>query len=173
MERKRKWFGGTALALALVTLCGGAVAASPDPDRLRAAMIYNLTKFVRWPDDIVAGESVVRLCVVGGDSISGSVAGHLRSVENKQVNGRRIVVERLDTPAAGCHVLILGTNAINVEPTPGTLTIGQNVEFLTGGGMIAIDVEKNRMVFDVNLSLVKSQNLEISAELLSLARSVR
>ena len=39
--------------------------------------------------------------------------------------------------------------------------------------MIAIDVEKNRMVFDVNLSLVKSQNLEISVEVLSLARSVR
>lgn len=41
------------------------------------------------------------------------------------------------------------------------------------GGVIAIEVEKNRMVFDVNLSLVKSQNLEISAEVLSLAGSVR
>ncbi len=27
-------------------------AAAPDPDCLRTAMIYNLTKFVRWPDDV-------------------------------------------------------------------------------------------------------------------------
>ena len=86
--------------------------------------------------------------------------------------GSEIVVERVNGDHSGCHVLVLSAPDA-VPTTPGTLTIGRNDEFLDGGGMIALGVAGKRMVFDINLDALREQRLEISSEVLDLARSVR
>jgi len=163
-----------ALALALLSvsvlgLTGAHAVAAPDPDRLRAAMIFNLTKFVRWPEESLAGSDILRLCIVGKDS----VARHLSAVDGKKVNGRTLAVEQVTGVVGGCHVLVVGGSNVEARPSLGMLTVGTDIDFLADGGMISIDVENNRMVFDVNLQAARSQQLQISAEVLGLARSVR
>ena len=75
------------IAALLVALCCAPLAnAAPDPDRLRAAMIFNFTKFVRWPEAADAEE--FRVCVLGRDR----VVQHLAAVEGRQVNGQPLVV---------------------------------------------------------------------------------
>ena len=143
------------------------VRAAQDMDRVRAAMIFTLTKFVRWPD--TDASATFRLCIVGKDS----VVRHLTAIEGKSVKGRNIVVERHGNAQPGCHVQVIAASRKTVETFPGTLTIGSHPEFLDVGGMIAIVEDQNKLVFDVNLEAAQAQNLDISSEALGLARHVR
>lgn len=169
MALKRRALAVFWLAVAGFGLAGQNTLAAPDPDRLRAAMIFNLTKFVRWPEESLAGSDTLRLCIVGKDSVT----RHLSAVDGKKVNGRTLAVEQVTDVIGGCHVLVVGSSNVEANPSFGTLTVGRDIDFLATGGMISIDVENNRMVFDVNLQAARSQQLQISAEVLGLARSVR
>ena len=164
------WKACASCLLLLVVAYDTALASpAPDPERLRAAMIYNLTKFVRWPSERVDDGRQLKLCVVGNDA----VYQHLLTIEGKQVNGNTVVVEQLAAVDRGCHVLVLGETMPVAAVPMGVLTIGENERFLGAGGMISISVEKNRMVFDVNLAVARAGQLDISAEVLNLARSVQ
>ena len=147
--------GCKSLCLALAVWLGlvPSALAAPDPDRLRAAMIFNFTKFVRWPETQSGDEFSV--CVLGRDR----VVQHLAAVEGKKVNGQPLVVREVERADPGCQILVLGETEQRVSASPGMLTVGRDRAFLRDGGMIAIGIEKNRMVFDINLHAARAQQL--------------
>ena len=166
-----KRFAGSRIVvlLVLMLLSPGGLGA-PDPDRFRAAMIYHFTKFVRWPDKYLGASETFRLCIVGQTSVT----SHLQSRNGKSVNGHIINVEQVEALESGCHVMLFGNNTATPQSRiPGSLTIGLSQGFLEQGGMVEIGAENKRIVFDVDLNMVRSEGLEMSAEMLNLARSVR
>jgi hypothetical protein len=145
---------GKALLLAalLLLICPVLAAQSQSELRVKAAYVFNLTKYVEWP----APSSQVVLCVVG----EGPMVEALGELAGKLSDTRQIVV----LPAASdgdfkrCDLAYV-TNASPkkiesvVERFSGrsVLTVGETSSFTRVGGMMALLTVGERIEIEVNL----------------------
>ena len=151
-------------------------AASADEYEIKAAFIYNFTKFVRWPD-ADEGRPVI-LGILGKDPFGGAID---RAVSGKHVGTRRIHVVRVAKPedASRCDILFVSASE---EPnlkrilqglgTAPVLTIGDTDGFAERGGMINLVTEGNRVRFEINVEAMERAGLRASSQLLRLATIV-
>jgi hypothetical protein len=144
---------------------------------VKAAFLFNFTKFVDWPAEAFADEkSPFRICILGDDPFGGSLD---TLVANETVNGRPIAVRRLARGADPhpCHILFLDRLERERQPevlaglrgSP-VLTVGESDRFLADGGMINFFLEAHRVRFEVSLPAVERSQLKISSKLLRLAK---
>ena len=143
--------------------------------QIKAAFIFNFTKFVDWPKEMEQAGGDLRLCIVGGNPFGDYIF---------QLNGRkvrnfflRVHLAAPDDDLSHCHILFLSQTTSNqkllgrLADSP-VLTIGDYEDFLKDGGGIRLFSEDNRIRFDVNLPRIKGSDLDISSKLLHLARQV-
>ena len=170
------------LALAAALLAGAAVrpasAQRVDEYRLKAAVLYNLTKFVDWPADAFpSAKAPFVICVLGADPfgpvLEESLAGRL-------VGSRAIVAKRIAEIEAGCHVLFVSNSEIRRLPSimdrlrdASVLTVGELSGFVDRGGVIGLVTEDDRVTFEINAAAAAHARLKISARLMALAASIR
>lgn len=147
---------------------------------LKAAMLFNLTRFVEWPAAAYAdAQAPTVLCILGRDpfgdsltSIAASQGGGGRTVQIRRIfNGKEV---------RGCHVVYISSserkNIAQILTTlKGTsvLTVGEMAQFAARGGMIQFSLEEKQVRFEVNLEAAADSNLKISSRLLVLARVVK
>ena len=165
---------GPLAALALVLMPSGAVAATPE-DRVKAAYLFKLASFVRWPND--SGREF-RICVAG----SSDVVQVLRSfVRDERVLGRPVVVTPIDSSqtarVSSCQVLYLARGpetartllaAANGLPV---FTIADR-DGGTRGGVLDFVIRDGKVRFLIDRSLAQRQRLNLSSKLLSIALAV-
>jgi hypothetical protein len=187
LTARRRWVGWVLLALTGVAGIGGIAparaagaphtAAEVVEYNLKAAFLFNFTKFVDWPADAFADEkSPFQLCILGEDPFGGSLDN---VVANESVNGRPIAVRRLARGAdpKACQILFLGRMERDRQPevlaglrgSP-VLTVGESDRFLAEGGLVSFFLEANRVRFEINLQNVDSTRLKFSSKLLRLAK---
>ena len=105
----RRILSCTAGLLAAVLLTAPRLSAQPaaaDEAGVKAAFLYNFTKFVDWPSRAFHDDrSTVRLCVLGEDPFGGS----LQEIAEGEVAGRRMTVLRARSMGepAGCQILFV------------------------------------------------------------------
>jgi hypothetical protein len=167
-------------ALLLTALLGAVVSAQEVNEYyIKAAYVYNLTKFVEWPPQVFKnGSDPIVICVAGQSPIQEAL---LEAVKGESIDGRKLLVRQFPAAGqAGCHVLFIAaperkrTRSILEDlKTQGTLTIGETEDFLDEGGAVNFKLEGNKVRIEVNLSAVEVHGLRISPKLLSLARVVR
>ncbi len=170
------------LTYALATALAGVTArAQPAPEyALKAAVIYNITKFVEWPPDAFNSRSdPVKVCVLGenpfGDALVQALSGRLH--ENRNLTVRYLH----DSGAAiGCHVLFVSTSEQNrfrsildQVSSRATLTIGDADDFAALGGIVDLKLEDRKVRIQVNLAAAAKSQIRISSRLLSLAEIVK
>jgi uncharacterized protein DUF4154 len=172
-------------ALGLLLLLLPAIHARPTQDNgpseyeLKAAFVFNFTKFVEWPGEAFASaDAPFKICILGDDPFSNSLAG-LSS--GKSVNGRPIRLVHINKVAAAssCQVLFISSSekkrvlAITreLENWP-VLTVGDCPGFPQSGVMINLAVVDERIRLEVNLKASERVRVKISAKLLALARIV-
>jgi hypothetical protein len=149
--------------------------------QIKAAYLYNFTKFVEWPpqrfpdlsDPIVIG-------VLGwngnpfGDELSNLVRG-------RKVSGRLVVVKNVKTPeeAGAVHVLFVSTGLeqrwakeVQSARSAGVLTVGESEPFFAAGGIITFVLKEDKVLFEINLDASEKAGLKLSAQLLKLAVAV-
>jgi hypothetical protein len=165
------------------------VSALPDPPaaaagqggfaehEVKAAFLYNFTKFVQWPADAFATPaSPIVLCIVGDDPFGPFLD---RLVRGETVSGRRLVVDRVRPAAelAGCHLLFVAASerarfAALLAPLRGgsVLTVGDDAGFLSAGGLFRFVLDGGKVRFEVNLPELGRSRLQVSSKLLQLAR---
>lgn len=147
--------------------------------QVKAAFLYNVVKFIEWPEDTFSGAAApIAICVLGDDPFE----EHLeRILKGQRVNGRPLTVQRLGRvpDAQACHVLFVSASEKKRLPEifelladRGVLTVGDVRGFRDGGGMIGLTTEENRLSFDVDLAAANRAHVKISSQLLRLARSV-
>lgn len=167
-------------AVLLCLVAGHALRAADEQsaeNRVKAAFLFNFTKFVEWPPTAFStDQSPFSICILGADPFGGVLD---QIVEGESVNGRKLAVDRLERPPApkACQVVYLsrsekGVPRILAGMGPGVLTVGEGDSFLREGGMIAFVVENRRVRFDVNATVAGSALLKISSRLLNVARLV-
>lgn len=164
-------------------LAGAATAAAQSPRapeyEVKAAFLYNFAKFVEWPSPAFSASSAhLRICVLGHDPFGDAL---IRIVEGKSISGHSIVIREAQSlaEARACHILFISRSdpdtlqqaLAHLRDLP-VLTVGENSEFLSLGGMINFVLEEDRVRFEINLEAAERHHLKISSKLLSVARVV-
>lgn len=161
----------------LVVLPRPAAAQRTVENDVKAAYLFNFTKFVRWPADGAAADQF-RICVVGDQAFAISLDA---IIKGESAAGRPLVrVEPGSVDAArDCQILFIGKDAREhgarllaaVRELP-VLTVGDAPTFLDQGGAIRFVRAGERLRFDVNTGAAARAGLEISSKLLRVARDV-
>lgn len=147
---------------------------------VKAAMLYNLTRFVEWPPSAYPGpQAPIQLCILGRDPFGSTLA----SIVLKQtVNGRPVLIRHSqnDAEIRACHLLYISSSerktTIQIFATlkgSNVLTVGEMTQFAAHGGMIQFSLEEQQVRFDINLDAVARAGLKISSRLLVLARIIK
>ena len=153
------------------------MALEQDEAAVKAAFVYNFTKFVEWPPE--AGGQL-QLCLVGETD---PLLAALMNLEGKQSQGRSIRVRSVDHNVDfldGCRVIIVGSSEagrvapiLNSAQKYPALTVSEIDHFADAGGMIGLVVNNAKVQFEINAQEAQRANLKLSAQLLKLAQGVK
>jgi hypothetical protein len=168
----------TWLATAILLASAPAAAQRPDTSEaaVKAAFLYNFTKFVEWPPTAFPQPSApFVVCAFADEAFRRELNGILAS---EQVRGRPITIApaALEDPR-GCHLAYFaridaerqGRMLEAVRRLP-VLTVGEGRGFLEQGGLIAFMVENDRVRFAISRRAAGDAGLNISSKLLRVAR---
>jgi hypothetical protein len=148
--------------------------------QLKAAFLYNFTKFVEWPPQRFVDETSPIVIGVLGRNPFGDELEEI--VQGRKINGRAIAIRPLTAAAEACAVHVVFVcggaepqlaNARDALRTAGVLTVGESDMFTALGGIITFVLETGRVRFEINQDSGESAGLKISAQLLKLATAVR
>jgi hypothetical protein len=144
---------------------------------LTIAFLYNFMKLSEWPQDV--GSDGLTLCVTEGRDF----VEELQSIQGKLIKNKILRFKNLvlgDNPG-DCQLLFLPSEEkpirlrewlklIEYKPV---LTVSDIPGFLDQGGMVNLVSEDNHLQFEVNLELAKKAGIEMSSQMLKIAREVR
>jgi hypothetical protein len=146
---------------------------------VKAAFLFNFTKFVEWPPAAYSDErSPLKICVLGNDPFGKT----LHSLTGEEVGGRRLSLMHPENlkDLESCHVLYVSRSererlaqilaAVRSAPV---LTVADTPGFIDQGGMINFILEGSKVRFDVNQEAAERAGLKISSRLLALAKHVK
>jgi len=146
--------------------------------RVKAAFMYNFSRFVQWPPAANGQAGDFTLCILGHDPFGET----LNSLAGKLVHDQVLEIRRIDNPALidSCQLVFIGrdnsSNLGNILSRLGerpVLTISDLDDFTDKGGIIQFRLVDNKVRFDINIDAARRAGLNISSKLLSLASSVR
>jgi hypothetical protein len=166
------------LLLALL-LAAPALAAAPAASEydVKAAFLYNFTKFVDWPSEAFSDPSSLRICVLGEDPFGKS----LQAVTDEQVGGHKLIVTRTESLArpAGCQVLFISRSEREKLPQilaalkdAPVLTVADTNGFADRGVIINFVLEGSKVRFEINTDAADRAKIKISSKLLQLAKRI-
>jgi hypothetical protein len=174
MALLRRWPAAVLLAL-LLAAPGAAPAQTAGEYEVKAAFLYNFTKFVDWPAAAFPDSGSFKICVLGDDPFGGS----LEAVAGEQVGSRKLKVMRTDSVSrsVGCQILFISHSEKDrlqqilaaVKGTP-VLTVGDSKDFAEEGVIINFILEGTRERFEINTVSADRAGLRISSKLLQLAK---
>jgi hypothetical protein len=151
---------------------------TPSEYALKAAFLYNFSKFVDWPDEaFVDDQSPIILCILGKDPF-GDI---LKSIEGRTVKGRRLTIRRSKEIEylEQCHILYISgsqerdlTQIFERLTDWHVLTVSDMESFAQRGGIIGLLTEKDKIHFEINVKAAKRSGVKISSKLLNLAHIV-
>lgn len=145
--------------------------------RIKAAYLYNLLRFITWPDDGRAPGDPITICVYGFNPFD----RYLDQLEQRRVDDRPISVQYIGErrKLAGCDMVFISQyNTTEPEllqaenPIPPILTVGDGDNFVRRGGMVGLVTVGNNIQLDVNRTRGRAAGFQFSANLLEVARTV-
>jgi len=165
------------LAALLALLQTAYASAEPVPEHeLKAAFIFNFAVFTEWPQEALAGGAPLAICA----SASNALLPALQQLTDKLVNGHRISVRASTRPVRSCHVLVLDRadrdqwQQLRRELAGAhVLTVADDPASGADGAVIVLNMDEQRVGFDIDMGAAKSARLVLSSKLLRLARSVQ
>jgi len=168
------------LALTMV-FCASTVPAQTTAKeyRIKAAFLFNFAHYVEWPPEAFKdANSPLTYCTIGDDPFDGVLD---ESLNAKSVGTHPLRVQHLRPPEnfQGCQIVFIGANekkrttAIleTLKQSP-VLVVGESNHFIQQGGTVGFLSEENTVRFEVNLDAAQRARLNISATLLSVAKTV-
>lgn len=165
----------TLLILSASQIPAHSLAGNVSEYKIKVAFIYNFARFTEWPDDT----KELKICVYGKDPFD----SYIDSLNGKMVDDKTITIVRTKQieEVKSCHIAFLNIipperylfeRALNKIKGTKVLTIADAANVIKFGVMIGLVIEDDKVGFEVNHTMAKSEQLEISAQLLRLAKDV-
>lgn len=167
-------------ALGLLILASGmtAGASALGEYQVKAAFVYNFSKYVEWPAESFDGNGAPIVVTVLGNVPS---PGAFETIRGKTVRTRKVevrTVKRLDD-VGDTHILfVCGSEREHLGRilefcrNRNVLSISDIEHFDQAGGAISFITVDQRVRFQINLAAARRSGLKISSQLLKLARNV-
>ncbi len=168
----------TTSVLLLISLFGAGSGRAQDAEsieyKIKAAYLYNFTKFISWPPKDGA---TFNICIIGADPFGRL----LDSLESKTAQDKPIRVYRYDNlkQIKDCQIAYFDKTEPRADPSwsgvllvgslEKTLTVGSQAFFAEQGGMIGFVLEDEKVKLHINLKTMKQSGLVISAKLIEVA----
>lgn len=171
------------LALALLTPSAAAAAGDMESDllarKVKAAVLFNLAKFVTWPADKLSADGApLRLCVLQPDPFGGTL---VEATRGKVVNGHPLqvaIVSQADE-LRSCHVAYTTERTESRLQSTVAALVGSSVlvvhehELTMRDGSIRMYISNNKVRFEINAAQTERERLQLSSKLLGLSDVVR
>jgi hypothetical protein len=166
--------GVTGLICTLMTTV--AAAEEPSEYEVKAAFLFNFSKFVEWPEGTFAGAADrITICVIGQDPFGTLLED---AVRDKTVNGREIAVQKTASASrvTGCHIVFVASSEQGrLDEILGRLadrpllTVSDAESAAERGAIIGLTLADKRVRFEVNLNAARRAKLKLSSQLLKVA----
>lgn len=147
--------------------------------RIKAAYLYNLSKFIVWPDeDAQPKKTPITICVYGYNPFE----NYLEKLRDRPVRERVIAVRYVEErqPIDDCQILFISQHNTNTPrmlnsppPYPPILTVSDDEDFLSRGGLVSLVTVNNNVQLDINLTRAKQTGFSVSANLLEIAHRIQ
>jgi hypothetical protein len=167
-----------ALALALALAMPASIPAQAANEyEVKAAFLFNFTRFVDWPQSSASG--LFCIGIAGADPFGSALE---EAVKGRSAGGHAIAVKHFKPgeESAACEIVFIsGADARKMHAALGrlqhaaVLTVGEGPGFCHSGGVIAFEIEDNKVRLEINPEAAQRARLQISSKLLSLATLVR
>jgi hypothetical protein len=173
--------GMAAAAFATLLFCTPAWSHADDASaseyRIKAAFLYNFSRFTNWPNENTAAPAGFNLCVIGENPFGDA----LDSLSGKAVRNRPLVIHALEQAEdqESCHLVFIGGTEqartaeilASLEDRP-VLTASDSDGFTEQGGIIELKLVERKVRFEINVDAAERSGLVISSKLLNLATIV-
>ncbi|HZR20379.1 MAG TPA: YfiR family protein [Verrucomicrobiae bacterium] len=148
--------------------------------QLKAAFLYNFTKFVDWPPKaFLVPDAPIVIGIVGDDPFGNEIDDLVRG---EVVRDHALIVKRIppDGDLRSCHVLFISRSEkerlpallSQLKESP-VLTVSDMDRFGEQGGIINLVLENKAVKIEINPTAAERAGLQVSAKLLRLARLVK
>jgi len=147
--------------------------------KLKAAYIYQFTKFAQWPEtSFDNNKSPIVICVMGKSPFEKT----LDSFSSRSSQNRSLKVEYLAKPEniADCHVVFVGQsleknldNILLKLKNHSVLSVSDIDDFAMRGGIIGFVKKQRRVGIEINVTVSKSSGVMLSSKLLEVSTLVK
>lgn len=148
--------------------------------QVKAAFLYNFTRFVEWPAQAFsAPHAPIVIGVLGEPALMQDLE---TIVAGRKVNGRAIVVRAIESASDAETAQVLFVSAAEDAgfaelhgslANRAMLTVGESPTFAAAGGAVVFVEHAGKLRFEINVAAAESAQVKISAELQKLAMAVR
>lgn len=145
---------------------------------VKAAFLYNFTKFVEWPAEAFNDNDAPIFLGILGDDPFGSA---IKTIEGKTIKGRKLIIKRFSRVENlnECHILFICSSErkrlsqiLDRVKSKNVLTVGETEEFVQTGGILSLVKDGKKIKFGVNLNAAREAGVKVSSKLLKLAKFV-
>ena len=143
---------------------------------LKAAFLYQFTKFVEWPDDNGTGKELI-IGVMADDEVLKAI----KLLDGKESQKRQIRIKKISKFPDGGRLNVLfvqGCCANDIDNVVETaikahiLTVCDQRDGIDKGFIISLFNEGSRLRFNINLKVAQKSSIRLSSRLLRLAKKV-
>jgi YfiR/HmsC-like len=148
--------------------------------QVKAAFLFNFGKFVEWPQaSYASAKSPFSICVLGEDPFGAALD---QTLHGKVIANRPVSVLRMKDAASAQHCQIVFVSSSEKSHLATTfasfrgsnaLLVGETDGFAASGGAIQFTLEDNHIRFAINPDAIRRAGLQVSSQLLALAKIVR
>jgi len=147
----------------------------PQEYQVKAAMVFNIAKYVEWPtESLAAGSSPLIVCSIG--------RGPFAAALGKTAMGHPLALRRLapgEEPGE-CHVLVISgiekrylAGILEQARKRPVLSVSDLPDFAQAGGIIGLVEQEGKVRFEINMKTARQSRVKISSQLLKLSRILR
>ena len=164
------------LLLACPTSFVGAQTSAIPEYQVKAAFLFNFTKFVEWPPSSFSTPQAPLVIGIYGKDPFGSYLKE--TVAGEKIDGHPLVIQYYSSieEIRTCHILFINETETHkvkqvIESLKGRsiLTVSDKPDFMKNGGMIRLFIENNKTRLRINREATEAANLVISSKLLRIA----
>src|SRR4029453_18710517 len=175
--------GGLAI-LAAAAMLGTVLAARAElpedlsPDEVEARFLFQLVRYVTWPESALSAMSPLVIGVLGDDAFAATLR---RVVDGHRAQEHSVEVQTLTVDASGdVHVLFVRgrdpsslRELARIHYGDEVLTVADRFDFPKLGGDVGIELVAGRVSFSINRRKSVRGDLVISSKLLRIASEVK
>jgi len=142
--------------------------------QIKAAYLYNFTKFITWTDSSLSKTDDFTFCIVEDEYFTHVLTQIVkaRTISNKTPQIK--TVSKTDT-LTECHLIyipqqttLLNEFYLKKAVHTQSLTVGENLSFTQLGGIIRFYTKNNKLKFEINNPNAINAGLKIQSQLLKL-----